>query len=654
MSTDKCNLFIYGSLRDRRIFQSVSGYSFTLKHTRASDKVLFAELALLAGHRKVSPDNVYFYAVEGSSSRIEGFVVHDVPRDAMSEIDRYEGKRYQRQRVSVNTANGPVKAEAYLVSRESMEKHFGDRFHVNLIHELWLRKRIDRFLKRRTRPGERTLDAELERQADRELLATTERDLVISHYHTDAVSDFFLEHELKRPRPSIKHLYDNPKAQKFIDNYLDLVVKQVLLNRLEERIYSQYRFELDHMRSSQRYFNRSVSLLIALQMINASDDNVNMVLNERRQTMPYEKYDLIDCIKYAVRAARSLFDRRVAWSHLIKIRASMQPGLIPLGAEIELSNVGFAAVEPQRSKVKSFDEKYDGFRYFHDFQMEVLSWKLGGYIDDHSGSTELAGRRGFLELAPGRLNIAGELSRPATADPWMLNHLIREIILFYGVRPHSLHLSFQLRRRQIGNQKPLPLGFVKCLLALGGDLQQKEPGRLWISRMGYDEITQHEYGEELVFARCARRRWYMGEDDIADKVPKHATTYVQQYKFIRLQEKANYEPLILCLKGLQLAYNPGDYLTYEQLRSSAKLRREYKELKRWAAEPTEISPQAISIFIKTVREGLMTERHHNPSHRLYYIDWAVGAIDTQLRMFNQKIKESKKSSGSAVQNKYDK
>jgi hypothetical protein len=145
--------------------------------------------------------------------------------------------------------------------------------------------------------------------------------------------------------------------------------------------------------------------------------------------MPYEKNDLIDYVKYAVRAARSLFDRRVVSSHLTRVRTSMQMGLVPLGAEIELSNVGFAAVEPQRSKVKSFDAKYDVFRYFHDFQMEVLSWKLGGYIDDHSGSTELAGRRGFLELAPGRLSIAGELSRPATADPWMLNHLIREIVL---------------------------------------------------------------------------------------------------------------------------------------------------------------------------------------------------------------------------------
>ena len=641
MAVEKCNLFVYGSLHDRRIFQSVSGYSFTLKPSRVRGQTLFAELALLARHRKMSPDNVYFYAVSDDSSRIDGFVIHDVPAEAMAEIDRYEGKRYERQTVIVNTAGGPAEVYAYLVSRESMRKFFGDRFHVNLIHELWLRKRIDRFLKRQTRPGDRTLDAELERQADRELLAITERDLVIKHYRSDAVSDYFLEHELKRPRPSIRHLYTDEQAKPFIENYLDFVVKQVLLNQLEARIYSRYRFELDHMRSSQRHFNRSVSLLIALQMINTNSGGVNMIIKQRRETMPYENYDLIDYLKYGVRASRSLFDRRVARSHLTRIRSNMQPGIVPLGAEIELSDVGFAAVEPQRSLYKPFDPKYDGFRYFHDFKLDVLSWKVGGYIDDHSGSTDLAGRQGFLELAPGRLNIEGELSRPATADPWLLNQLIIATMTFYNVRPHSLHLSFQLRRRQIGNQQVLPLGFVQCLLALGGDLVADDTGKLRIGRMQYDEITEHERGEELIFARTGRRSWYMGEDEIADKAPLQATTHVQQYKFIRLRKRAGYEPLILCLKGLQLAFNPGDYLTAEQLRFNPELRQQYEQLKQWASAPEKIADKTIDEFLRTVRQGLMKERHAGPAHKLHYINWAISALKRQLRMFNQRIQQAK-------------
>jgi len=269
-----------------------------------------------------------------------------------------------------------------------------------------------------------------------------------------------------------------------------------------------------------------------------------------------------------------------------------------------------------------------------------LSWKLGGYIDDHTGSTDRARRYGFLELAPGRLNIAGELSRPATADPWLLSHLIQEIVNFYDVRPHSLHLSFQLRKKQIGNQNILPLGFVKCLLVLGGGPEVKDTGKLWVSRMGYDEITQYGYGEELVFARTSKRKWYLGGDEIADKPPVQATTYVQQYKFIRLEKNANYEPLILCLKGLQLAYNPGDYLSAEQLKNSRKLRQEYEDLKKWAAEPAPIGHKTISKFLNTVRDGLMSEAHRRPAHNLHYIDWALNAIDVQLRKFNKQLKKS--------------
>jgi gamma-glutamylcyclotransferase (GGCT)/AIG2-like uncharacterized protein YtfP len=640
MGDVKFNLFIYGSLRAPEIFKSVSGLSFTFDHSEANEKTFFAEPALLPNYRKVSPDNVYFYAVANNSSKIEGFVIYDVPSQVMAEIDKYEGKRYDRETVRVNTAKGFVDAMAYLASYKSMKKRFGDRFHVNLIHELWLRKRIEEFIKKRTRPGDQTADAELERRADRELLATTERDLVISHYRADAVSDFYLEHELNRPRPSIKHLYNDEQAKPFIENYLAMVVKQVLINQLDEKIQSQYRFELEHIRTSERYFKRSVSLLMSLQMVNANSPTVDLIIRQCLDTMPYEKYDLIDYVKYAVGAAESIFDLRVARSQLDRIRLNFDPGLVPIGAELELSNLGSNAVTPRKNSRKIADSVYNGFRYFHDFQMDVLSWKFGGYIDDHTGATDQARRCGFLELAPGRLNIEGELSRPATADPWLLSQLIREIVDFYDVKPHSLHLSFQLRKRQIGNQRVLPLDFVKCLFVLGGGLEQKNSGRFWISRMGYEEITRRSYGEELVFARTSQRRWYMGEDEVADKAPPQAITHIQQYKFIRLEKRANYEPLIFCLKGLQLAYNPADYLTAEQLQNSPKLREEYEELKKWASDPAAIDEQTINKFVETVQAGLMDERHHRPAHKLHHIDWAISIIGAQLYMFNEQLKKS--------------
>jgi hypothetical protein len=655
MKEKKVNLFVYGSLKDSDVFKSVCGYSFTRKIGRIDEQTLFADAAILSGHRKLSPDNVYFYAVPAPSSKIDGLIIYDVPARAMADIDSYEGKRYQRQTVKLNTAKGKVSAQAYLVSGDSMQKHFGDRFHVNLIHELWLRKRIEKFIKKHTRPGEHSPDADAERRAERELLATTERDLVISHYGSNAISDYYLEQQLDRPRPSIRNLFNDSSVKPYIQNYLALVVRQVILNQLDEQIQAEYRYELEHMRTSERYFKRTLSLIIALQIINTNRSAVDLIVQKCLQTMPYEKNDLIDYVKYAVVASGSMFDKRVVRAKLNNIRPSLQPGLTPMGFEIELAPIDNGVSTKEGMALVTCDPIYDGFKYFYDFNLDVLSWKLGGYIDDHSGSGERRRRCGFLELAPGRLNLQGQLSRPATADPWMLNQLINEIVDFYEgglspneslIQPHSLHLSFQLRKKQIGKQKMLPLDFVKCLLAMGGGPELKDSGRLWVSRITQNEIIQRGTtedaqgpSEELAFSRTSKRSWLMASDEIGQKIPSQASAVVQQYKFIRLEKRANYEPLIMCLKGLQVAINPGDYLTFEQQAEDPQLREQYRQLRLWAAEPTEISRTTIRKFIKTVQQGLMNERHYKPAHDLHYIDWALSAIDLQLRIFNQQLKK---------------
>ena len=106
MDEEKVNLFIYGSLREPAIFKSVCGLGFTLVPNRMDSENLLAAPALLPEHRRVSPDNVYFYGVKDASSRIDGFVIYDVPLRAIAEIDRYEGRRYDRETVQVNTAEG--------------------------------------------------------------------------------------------------------------------------------------------------------------------------------------------------------------------------------------------------------------------------------------------------------------------------------------------------------------------------------------------------------------------------------------------------------------------------------------------------------------------------------------------------------------------
>lgn len=628
------HLFVYGSLREPSIFESVCGFSFTLKPSESIPwNVLAAELAMLPNHRRVSPDNVYFYAIPDPSAKIQGFVIYDVPPSAMAVIDKYEGQHYDRETVRVNTANGVVEAQAYLASPKSMKKRFGDRFHVNLIHELWLRKRIEKFFDTHTRPGEKSPDAHIERMARRELIGTTERDLVVSHLGQNAVSDYYLEHELDRSLPSIQPLFQTPQAAPYLENYLVLVVKQALLNHYEAMILERFRFELDRLAPNPRYFNRCLSVLIALRMVNSNHASVDMILRRALETMPANgRFDLIDYVKFAVSAAENTFDPRVVQGDMHIIRNNLQPGLMPMGAEVELSNLGFRAVD----KVPAHqDIVFDGFRYFNEFALDVLTWRLGGYVDDHSGDAG-AGKRGFFELAPGRLNTLGEISKPATPDPWVLNQLIHEIVRFYPVNPHSLHLSFQLRQTQIGKQTIMPMSFIKCLFVLGGGTQITASGRMGVSRMIQNEIQRSDCGEELIFARTSKRRFKMTPDAAPHQAAKNPT-YINQYKFMRLEGRANYEPLIMALKGLQLSMNPGDYLTPEQLAASRRLRSEYRELREWAAAPEPISRRTKGRFLDAIYDGLMNEAHRRPYHKLHYIDWALGAIDLQIRMFNKKI-----------------
>ena len=66
---------------------------------------------------------------------------------------------------------------------------------------------------------------------------------------------------------------------------------------------------------------------------------------------------------------------------------------------------------------------------------------------------------------------------------------------------------------------------------------------------------------------------------------------------------------------------------------------EYNELKEWAANPTPISRRTKGRFLNAIRYGLMNEAHYKPFHKAHYIDWALGTIDLQIRLFNKRIED---------------
>ena len=107
-------------------------------------------------------------------------------------------------------------------------------------------------------------------------------------------------------------------------------MKQVILNQFEQNIQTRYRFDLDRICPSSRYFARSISLLVALRMINANSRSIEMILQQCLETMPCDgKYDLIDYVKYAVSAADSVFDRRLGRGSSVTIADATPTARLP-------------------------------------------------------------------------------------------------------------------------------------------------------------------------------------------------------------------------------------------------------------------------------------------------------------------------------------
>jgi hypothetical protein len=90
------------------------------------------------------------------------------------------------------------------------------------------------------------------------------------------------------------------------------------------------------------------------------------------------------------------------------------------------------------------DPLYDGFYYFHDFDLLRRGWKLGCTWTTTRGRISRERSRGFLEYALGRAGYTRMWSKPVTDDPWLLARFIREAARFCGIAPHSLHVSLDI------------------------------------------------------------------------------------------------------------------------------------------------------------------------------------------------------------------
>ena len=630
------NLFVYGTLMSPSVFRAVLGKGLTTTRSQADGVSTFhARAAVLNGYTKVTPDNAYLYAMPDRQGRIQGYVIEGLPYDCLAALRKYEGRNYSRRTVRVQTAGGRTKAILFVGNSEQMAHSFGHEFRDHFKQEILLDRKIDAALLDAER-GQLGGPEQASGRAVGQLRGNKIRDLRRLHFEAGGISDYAIRHSLTdEPLRDFSRVARDPNAEALAPNYLTMVIRQVFFNVIEEDIRRDFRYELDRMDPGPSYHDRTFSSLSALRVLNNSSGLVNMLTQRCLKGLSFARNHLLDFVHRAVTDADTIYDSAPVRQHVEFIRNHMGSGHTPLGAELEFSNIGHDVIrDPEAQGAR--DGQYDGFLYFLDFGLDVLTWKLGGHLDDHHRKFSSDPRRGFFEVAPGIVSLEGNLSKPLTDDPWVLNQIIHETRHFFRITPHSVHISMQIGGRRPARNRLLPLGAMKCLFAIAGDPGRDGDGHIVVRRLIGGEIIEKEPHPHMLFSDIKKR--HSSDADSSHpyvRVPGSKGRYVQQFKFLRLGPGVNYEPIVMALKGLQISLAPGNFLTGDQYLRSNTHRTRFDDLLAWGARATPLSPREIEQFLTPIYDGLMTEKKGKPAHSGAYIAWSINQLQKRLARFNK-------------------
>ncbi|MBD3306484.1 hypothetical protein GF339_08780 [candidate division KSB3 bacterium] len=604
-------LFVYGSLNSPYNLQLLTGQ--TLK----------TEQAVLYGHRRIHPKSGYPFAIPWSGSKIEGSLAYDITPEILEKLDEYEseGNLYTRQQVTVHIGEQPVEAYVYIGIPEALEPYFRKGIGKRDRIEEFIEKRINHLLEdKAARYLKYDHDHELPVQVIRELLSEETHSLVREYFRESGMPVFILKHELEDADiPSLEWIRYDPNATQYADEYIQLAVKFMIFNQLEERFRHEFR---PRVKVSDEYYRHTISAMMALKLLVSHYQHLKSAMFQLSADRYDPSFSYIDYAVAAIYIAKELYTTDRAKEVVDWVREHRHIGRVPLGAELEFSPIGGRAVTAQEGD----EPRFDGFYYFYDFDLMRRGWKLGAHIDDHGFLTTTHTRtRGFLELAFGRYKLLGDVSKPATRDPWVLAQLIDLAIRYMEIRPHSLHISLQTEKN-VPFQKIETPEYLLCLLLLGGDLRLDDEGILREMRIYQHDIIRE--GNNVHFSRFNRHH----------KDPEDMSwSFVVEYQFPRLLFDYDYQPLIMALKGLQLAANPYPLKNVQDC-PYEDLHREIETfLIQWATHPTPISAHTLEAFLAVIEHGLDKEAAVVGSKQWRYAQRILGRIEEQLKRRNQRI-----------------
>lgn len=610
------DIFAYGTLTNPRIVKRVTGKNFRQIP------------AILENYIKVMPGTGYSYVIPKKDEVVKGAVLCDVDDESLKKIDHFEavGELYDRVEVDVLVDGHKRSTHIYVANITGMRSFFG--FH-QIEEEIKIEEHLERKLENIMGDVSEEVESELIKKAEAELLGETMELLIKSHFEHFPDLMYKIEESLSSPNlPTLEKVKSNPEVTPYADAYIKLAVKHIVFNQLEKKIRKAY-CEITNI--SEEFHQHTISNLIALAYINQNSETLDAVLKWFGADKLHFEREYVGYAIHGIQTAEFLYDEDKLDQIVDWVVANRHVGSVPLGAEIEMSNIGKEVIDAKPSQ----DEIYDGFYYFNDFDMLRRCWKLGGHIDNHRfQDIQGSGRhRGFFEYAFGRVFCLEEnLSKPVTNDPWILSQLINHGVRFAGITPYSLHLTFQLDNFDL--EEPSNPEYLICLLMLGGDLGLDNNGKLVERRITNGEIIDSY--DELHFSCENRHSSKLSFSSDSDEITEDKGTLVTEYKFARLREDHNYEPLIMALKGFQIVYAPRPLISRIRFIDQEKLP-EVKTLMDWANSPYPLPNSVLNKFLSLVEEGLMSEKEGKPAHKISYINDCLTKIESSLDKTNNLI-----------------
>jgi len=343
-------LFVYGTLAYDRYVRAITGRLFPKRP------------CVLEGYERIAPPHGYAYIVPRKGCRVKGYLLDGVEECHLALFDKYEaeGDMYHRKAVTVKTPAKRVRAYAYVANRSRLGRYFSPAVvgkpYAEVLDEVvaW-------------GEGDRPLSPE-EAAARSELLGGAIEEMLQSGEHIPPLPEAEIRRLFLEPGvPVLESVRRNADARRYADAYLLLAVRHIILNQIEEKVSKNFR---DALPAPRGCYEHAASTLDALILVIRKRDAIARLIEEMACAKLRDDMEYTDHALCGVRIASLLFDRDEAADLSLRLREQRQPGTVALGAELDCSPRGARAIGARPGE----DPLYDGFYYFHDFDLLRRGW----------------------------------------------------------------------------------------------------------------------------------------------------------------------------------------------------------------------------------------------------------------------------------------